>query len=135
MSDEKLTPHPKAEILRAIADGKIVQRRNALYIKDDWFDDDNPLVYLTDDTFEWRVKPETITINGHEVPAPVREPLKEDQEFFMADGTQVTNPVRFYWSSKSRSMLVWLERGLIHLTEEAAIAHAEALLSFTRSDK
>lgn len=127
--------HPQAHILRAIADGKTVQMRNSLRGSEIWHDEPTPFEYLSDDRFEWRVKPEGILINGIEVPCPVREPLKEDQEFFMADGTQVTNPVRFYWSSKSRSMLVWLERGLIHLTEEAAIAHAEALLSFTRSDK
>lgn len=128
------TPHPKAEILRAIADGKIVQRRNALYIKDDWFDDDNPLVYLTDDTFEWRIKPETIDINGIEVPCPVREPLRYGQIYYTPRIRDEVLYAELKWNDDNIDRRL-LERGLIHLTKESAIAHAEALLSFTRSDK
>lgn len=130
------TPHKHAAILRAIADGKTVQMRRKIR-GEEWQDEDTPFEYLGWTAYEWRVKPETITItiNGHEVLAPVREQLEDEQGFFIADPAQVTKPVRFYWSSKSKSMSVWLERGLIHLTEEAAIAHTKALLSFTRSDK
>ena len=61
---KELTPHPQAEILRAIADGKTVQMRSRLR-PTTWHDEPTPFEYLSDDLFEWRVKPETIAINGH----------------------------------------------------------------------
>lgn len=133
--EKNMKQHPQAEILRAIADGKTVQMRNALRGSQVWTDEPTPFEYLSDDRFEWRVKPETININGHEVPRPVREPLTEDQDFYVVAVTQIRRPRCFRWNPDSDVMQSWLKRGLIHLTEAAAIAHAEALLSFTRSDE
>lgn len=128
-----LTPHPQADILRAIADGKTVQIRHE--DDDAWWEPTDALQYINSDKHKFRIKPETITINGIEVPCPVREQLKDGQEFYVADVTQTRRPVRFHWDSVSDAMQCWFKRRLIHLTEEAAIAHTEALLSFTRSDK
>lgn len=128
-----MTPHPQADILRAIADGKTVQ----ITIGTTDFADlteVEAIKYLFQG-LNLRVKPETIDINGHAVAPPVREPLKNGQEFYVAEITQIRRPVRFRWDSASDAMQSWLKRGLIHLTEAAATAHAEALLSFTRSDK
>lgn len=83
------------------------------------------------DPKNFRIKPKTININGHEVPEPVREPLEYGQFYFI--------PIVDY--EDSTSQISWdgglydrrnLSRGLIHLTAEAAEAHAKALLSFTQ---
>lgn len=131
------TPHKHADILIAIAQGKTVQmrRKGETGPDNDWWESANVLQYINDENREFRIKPETMTINGHEVPCPVREPLAEDQDFYVVAVTQIRRPRCFRWNPDSDVMQSWLKRGLIHLTEAAAIAHAEALLSFTRSDE
>lgn len=128
--NELLQPHPQAEWLIAMAQGKPVQRLTAggLWVGASL----SCLCNYPSGTF--RIKPETITINGHEVPCPVREPLGAGQGFWLADTTHTCLCAWYAWSSTTlyRS---WLDLGLIHSTKEAASAHAEALLSFTRSDK
>lgn len=85
------------------------------------------------DADDWTLKPCTITINGIDVPAP--------EVVAPADGTT-------YWcpdlpSEKGVTHVQWcnddfdnraLARGIVHLTEAAAIKHAEALLSFTTKE-
>lgn len=72
-----LKPHPQAEILRAIADGKTVQMSNE---DCEWVDAGlKDLVNYPTDAF--RIKPETVNINGHEVDPPVQEPLQKGQEY------------------------------------------------------
>lgn len=80
-------------------------------------------------------KPTTININGYEVPEPVRSPLERGKTYWIP-------AIMFYnqmydnhvWGGDSFDVY-FLNRGLIHLTEEAASKHAEALLSFTRIEK
>lgn len=81
--------------------------------------------------FEYRRKPRMININGHEVPEPVRESLKCGEKYWLACTTDVE---RFYWNSDDNDRQ-WLADGLIHLTQEAAQTHVDALLSFTRRGK
>jgi len=80
---------------------------------------------------KFRIAPKTININGHEVPEPCREKLKYGTEYFYPNigysmsypsDTWVDHPIDY-----ARSI-----NGLVHLTKEAAIKHAEALISFTR---
>lgn len=125
------TPHKHAEILRAIADGKTIEARR---IGSDWETIANPLVVIANPIWVLRIKPETITINGHEVPRPVREPLRYGQIYYTP---RINNEVLYAelkWNDDNIDRRL-LERGLIHTRKESAIAHAEALLSFTRSDK
>jgi len=131
-----MTPHPQADILIAIAHGKTVQMRRKKHAEE-WRTPENPLCFLGDscvDGYEWRVKPETITINGHEVPCPVREPLEKGQVYWCVAPDSDTYTDTFLWGDDDLDKRL-LRRGLIHLTKEAAVAHAEALLSFARSDK
>ena len=82
---------------------------------------------------KYRRKPKTVSINGIEVPEPVREPLEDGQEYWLAD-TSTSN------ASMTRGCVwrgdgydyKWLAAGLIHLSEEAAQTHIDALLSFTK---
>lgn len=121
--------HPHAKILRAIADGKNVQSLNE---SGHWADASLYELAIWP-KLKYRVEPETITINGREVPEPVREP-SPSAEYWCVDlhSTMFTHRHDFY---NDETLKYCLKLGLVHLTREAAIAHAEALLSFTRSDK
>lgn len=127
--------HPQADILRAIADGKTIQVRAAFDPEDSWDDSTMPLKFIGVDGYCLRIKSETININGHEVPAPVRRPLGNLGDSYFVPDLKFDPPVQMYgWVGGSYDLQM-LERGLIHLTKEAAIAHADALLSFTRNVK
>lgn len=72
----------------------------------------------------------TININGFEVPEPLREAPEEGTRCFTCA----------IWHEDTFNVMIWtgglydvrcLKRGLLHLTKEAAILHAKALLSFT----
>ncbi len=122
--------HPLAEILEAIARGEAVEcRRSPRHI---WFEPGCPfgmiLQFPTPDL--WRIKPRTININGHEVPEPLREaPAKCAQLWVPSLNTSCPCAV-IIWTGQSMHVDL-LEAGLVHLTREAAEAHARALLSFT----
>jgi len=81
----------------------------------------------------WRKKRCTININGHEVPEPVRGPLKMRELYYVPNPAYATRYSAIQWTS-SDSDKRRLNDGLIHATQEAAIAHAEALISFTRME-
>ena len=80
----------------------------------------------------YRVKPKTININGYEVPEPVRtKPNKGTHYYYyLSDLTSCAFCKRIYWNDDPNDNY-YLESGLVHLNEEAAIQHAKALLSFT----
>ena len=80
--------------------------------------------------FEYRRRPRTININGFEVPEPVRDPLKRRQEYWIVSISE-GSPYTFCWGNDSVDTK-YLKSGLIHLTEEAAQLHIDALLSFTK---
>ncbi len=79
---------------------------------------------------EYRRKPTTIRIGAFDVPEPLREAPPNGTVVWMAAPPASTYTVwyRFAGDSTQRSLL---NRGLLHLTEEAAKIHAKALLSFT----
>lgn len=74
-----------------------------------------------------------LVINGIHVPPPETEPPEEGARFYVPSligdifGQNVINA---YWESGVHSYL--LKRGVVHLTKEAALTHAEALLSPTQ---
>jgi hypothetical protein len=80
---------------------------------------------------EYRRKPRTININGFEVPEPVREPLKDGQEYYDVSIGSADNVVKYTWRGESWDFHT-MDKGIVHLTKEAAMLHAEALLSFTQ---
>lgn len=131
-------PHPYAEILRAIADGERIQII-PLVSEGRWEDRtaEQALEILHCGRLaptRMRVKPRTLTINGYEVPEPLREMPPEGATVYWPgfgpdsgdDNTERAN-VGYY-----PTMLPdLLDKGLLHLTRQAAIAHAKALVSFT----
>lgn len=83
----------------------------------------------TEDWPHWSLKKPEIQkyfeINGRQVPVPVRN-IKEGSTYFVVD----LGATRMFIET-SYVCDYQIQRGLIHATEEAAKAHAEALLSFT----
>ena len=76
--------------------------------------------------------PKTIRIGEYDVPEPVREPLEDDKEYWIADFKLTTLADRFKWYNDKFDNWM-LKNGLIHLTKEAAVIHAKALLSLTKA--
>ena len=79
---------------------------------------------------EYRRKPRTITINGREVPEPMRSAPAIGSRYYLVDTSSRQLFGIENWDGDAIEQ-IWLSRGLCHSTKEAAIAHAEALLSFT----
>ena len=73
------------EALIALANGEDVECRA---YEHNWINVDNkhhPLSLFFDDSFQFRLKPHTITINGIKVPAPF-EPKEGDKTYYLTDG-------------------------------------------------
>lgn len=69
------------------------------------------------------------SIKGYEYPEPVREPLEIGQRYWipLAEEDDLTYAEGYEWGDSEVDM-VWLKRGLIQLTREAAEAHARAII-------
>ncbi|WP_162817280.1 hypothetical protein [Morganella morganii] len=80
---------------------------------------------------EYRLKPRYIDINGHQVPEPVREPLEIGAWFFMPSVDCIEMVSKVKWREDEYCDF-YLRSGVVHTTEDAAIRHAVALLSFTQ---
>lgn len=79
----------------------------------------------------FRRKPRTIRIGDIDVPEPVREALEAGTAFHIADPTVEMFYLGDYKWSAQRQYSIWLARGLVHLTAEAAAAHGRALCALT----
>ena len=97
-----------------------------------WVDCARPINWSYE--LQYRRKPRTITINGYEVPEPVREPLEEGQVYWVVHPFEDQGFRQTFWDFPDGVDRIALGHGLVHLTEEAARTHAEALLSFTKKD-
>ena len=87
------------------------------------------------DNQEYRLKPEplkTIRIGEYDVPEPVREPLENGATCWYPKLSNIDLIDGYIWCNDDTDVRM-LKYGLIHLTEEAAKAHAEALLSLTKA--
>lgn len=95
-----------------------------------WYEAETP---SWDSTGIYRAKPApalTITVNGIEVPEPVREGLGTNEEYWVADPT-FTPLYKRHWDNLPAEFR-WLNSGLIHRTEAAADAHASAMLASSK---
>jgi hypothetical protein len=82
---------------------------------------------------EYRRKPKTININGIEVPEPMREKPEIGHKYFALSFDYDDGYSEQTWEDH-RLDLIWLSRGICHLTRKAAELHAKALLSFTKKE-
>lgn len=128
-------PHPFADILRGIADGKTCQYRE----EDKWEDypfSGTDLMHLlalpdTPSPSQWRVKPDVIVVNGIEVPAPERKPLAQHTEYFIPYVFNEEGFRQVHWADDKADMHA-LECGHVHLTKDAAKTHFAALIAPSR---
>ena len=84
-----------------------------------------------DDDTKYRRKPRTIRIGKIEIPEPVREPLQDGENYFVpAIDCGDCHANRFSWGNDSTDKRL-LKQGVVHLTTEAALSHARALIALT----
>ena len=76
---------------------------------------------------EYRLKPRTIRIGEIDVPEPMRGAPEFGSVYFVADPITSKTAVKSKWDD-CRTDRLCLDHGLCHTTEEAAIAHAKALI-------
>ena len=72
-------------------------------------------------------------INGHKFPEPCSEPFKDGQSYFTIDFDVGAEVVHHRWSDDCDDNQR-LRNGLIHTTQEAAQAHADAINSLFRGE-
>ena len=123
--------HINAEILRAIADGKKVQYRDTTSVENyNWKDFEVEVIeacwsVLTGvPKLEWRIAPKTIKIGDVEVPEPCREPLERCTNYWAF--TPFMGVMSVVWVGDSKDYFA-LNDGFVHLTQEAAEKHYEAI--------
>lgn len=98
------------------------------YRDGNWKDVGSP-VWFQDDIYRAKPAPApTIIVNGIEVPEPVREALRLDQTYWVADLPSANLAWDRSWSNDAYDIRA-LNHGLIHLNEAAAVAHAKAMLA------
>lgn len=127
---EVINGHPHAELIMKYAE--IAQydaepwKHFEYYAAVGWVEC-SPLMSFNE-TVEYRLKPQTININGFEVPEPLRSVPAYGTSYFIIDLPDVEGMT---WTNVPDEY-AWLKAGIIHLTREAAEKHLEALLSFTK---
>lgn len=128
--------HPYAEILRAIADGHQVQWQDPT---GRWRDQTvcTTLHEISSESYgpdRYRIKPRTININGHEVPEPLRAMPKAGTKVFWPSFVSDDLVEHAVASLRDQTICNLLRIGMLHSNHEAAVAHAQALLSFTAKE-
>lgn len=91
-----------------------------------WYDTSGDIELLTSHII-YRVKPRTITVNGFEVPEPMRDKPSKGCAYFISSTVDTNMFIRDTWIDDKLGNR-WLDSGLCHTTKEAAIAHAKAML-------
>lgn len=81
---------------------------------------------------EYRRAPRTIRIGDREVPEPLREAPAVGTKYWVLHllCSSPKHASSFKWTDHENDRL-WLASGLVHLTAEAATAHAEALIALS----
>ena len=112
-----------APIIAAAAEGKVVQYLNA---DGNWYTSQGAFMHPV----KYRIKPEepkTIKVNGFDVPEPMRDEPAENATYAVAQPSAGDYYNEFSWGGCPLETN-WLQRGLLHSTKEAAVAHAKAML-------
>ena len=87
--------------------------------------------YVDDPDFagacEYRIAPRMILVNGVEVPAGEKEAPSKGATYYIPDPGEESLAYDFSWSDDDMDAR-FLERGLVYLDKESAIARAKAML-------
>ena len=97
-------------------------------LEDDWTDLSSHPCWALNAIY--RRKLPTIMINGYKVPEPMREPPKVGTKYWIVCLYNQPIVSQFTWNNDYLDDRC-LPRGICHSTQEAAMLHAKALLSFT----
>ena len=87
-----------------------------------------------DDDLTERIAPRTIRIGAFDVPEPYRGEMREGQGYFIPNIcciSEFASGVRWHGGKFDH---IYLKRGLVHLTPEAAELHGKALASLTAGE-
>ena len=127
------TPHPQADLLRAIADGKQMQELDFPGINHpgNWCDcdADRALNRISRGVEQYvRIKPETVTINGIECPAPMTEVPEMGSCYYAPTPTCEAKFTPWGWSNDASDQRLFAE-GLCFATAEDAAAAAWAMIA------
>lgn len=76
---------------------------------------------------QFRLAPRTILVNGVEVPAGEKEAPSKGATYYVPDHGEESLAYDFSWGDDDMDAR-FLERGLVYLDEESAIARAKAML-------
>ena len=90
---------------------------------------------LWDTSVMYRHKPQVIKVGRHEFPKPITERPKEGTMYWTIEsgGENGFYAERYRWRQNGEDESV-IQQGLVHLTEEAAQAHADVLNAICRGD-
>ena len=126
--------HPYSIILKAVAEGKTIQVLEANVNPDlpsVWIDitAEESLAAIAAETYEpedMRVKPDTVTINGHEVLAPLRSAPACGTEYYHASRSKTA--LKYVWAGSAMDYN-FLDMGVVFLSKEDAAAYVKALFN------
>lgn len=121
----KMTKHIHADLIHAWADGAEIEAhiRQAYAEEYVWVIKKVP---RWSTVTEYRLKQETVTINGFEVPAPLKEYAGNRVYSEALESKSFCYPLEF--SRENRIYRSRLHRGILHATKENAIASCKARL-------
>lgn len=131
--------NPYHTTLVAIAEGKRIEW-HGLGIHAEWIVQDSAQVLRDiacrrDLPERYRVAPEIININGFKVAGPLREAPAVGSMYYVANlgvlGDEDFYQGPYQWTGDQVDGFT-LAAGIVHTTAQAAKAHSEALLSFTK---
>ena len=100
-----------------------------------WFDmseceRSDPALQFDFDDYDYRIKPRTIKIGDFDVPEPMREIPTYGDVVFTVEIDEKRLFGQTTWNSLE-FVSTMLERGLLHKSKDAAIAHAKAIIALT----
>lgn len=123
-----LTPE---EVLQALKEDKIVEVKLIKSSHWELLDKHNRTIsLLVNSGTSFRLAPEMITIGDVEFPKPETEPLPRNTKYYLPYLLKPNEPHETVWDNVEMDYK-YLKLGLIHLSQDNAIAHAKALIKLT----
>lgn len=125
-----LTPQ---EALQAIANNEKLEHR--WHYHEEWavyrpLDYEVSIKDILSTAYLFRLAQEMITIGDVSFPKPELKPLKDGDEYWMADPTHKRYALLFEWSGDEFHKQA-LSRAIVHKSKENAIAHAHAIIKLS----
>lgn len=118
------------EALQALKDDKIVECK--FLPRNDWvkINSSSGIYILLNEANQFRLAQEMITIGDVSFPKPEVHPPKINSKYYFLNFN--SDDLIGYYTWKGDSVdLAYLRKGIVHLSEENAIAHAKALIKLS----